>query len=78
MDHSSMADGTQFNPNWNDMYIMGSPSGTSGCFLKYNQSVLICTFPDSDDNTGSDTAEAVGHLSLDENSEVRGIVWNNA
>jgi hypothetical protein len=73
MDHSS-PDGAQFNPNWNDMYIMGSPSGASGCFVKSNQSVLICTFPDSDGNTDSDTAEAVGHLSLDENSEVMWIV----
>jgi hypothetical protein len=37
----------------------------------FNGMTLMCFFPDSDDNTTSDAAEAVGQLSLDENSEVR-------
>ena len=68
-DDLPMPDRARFHPNWNEMYTMGPPSGTKWTFYR-RQSMLIYTFPDSDDSTCSDAADAVGQLSLDENSEV--------
>lgn len=64
-----MFDAPQFQPEWNDMYTMGDQSGRpeqSHCNILDANNIPS----DSDGNAGSDVAEGVGQLSLDENSEV--------